>query len=525
MQKENVSVTVDPGQKKVSGTQGETLINLLAENGIFLRSDCGGKGLCRKCTVELPTEGEPVTTTACTYKVEDDLSIRIPESSLMSAHVLKKASVSLPSSFTDSSNSPGLKLSGQEYGIAVDLGTTTIAIYLCSIKTRTVLSSIAVKNPQSLCGDDVMSRIGYIGNDTEKLSKMQQMVTSAIGWGVRKLLQHIRIDQSQLARMVVVGNPTMIHIFSGVSPHSIGVSPYSPAFYEARTMQASSLSSELPEVNVYTLPQISGFIGGDILAAAMGAELETCASGTLLIDLGTNGELMLQENGKIYATSCATGPAFEGASLSCGIQAVPGAIDRVRIADDGSPSCTFIPKNGTRLEKPAGICGSGIISATAALLSSGIIDNTGLYSPDHTSTFLERSDEVGRFVLFCDGNGDEVSISQKDIRSIQLGKAALRSGIDCLLEAAGRNKPESIIVAGAFGSHLDKNDLLTLGMVPDIRPDHIFTVGNSAGAGAIMALCDENYLEQANILATNTKVIQLTEDASFQNIFISHLSF
>lgn len=245
----------------------------------------------------------------------------------------------------------------------------------------------------------------------------------------------------------------------------------------------------------------------------------------MLIDLGTNGELMLKDNGTFYATSCATGPAFEGAALSCGIQAIPGAIDKVSISSDGLPSFTLINGNDKAVENPVGICGSGVISAAASFLNSGVIDSTGLFAANDNFAAIKRNDNITKFELFNDNNGNEIAINQKDIRSLQLGKAALRTGIECLLKKAGRTTPEAIIVAGAFGSHVDKHDLLTLGMIPDIDPEKIHIAGNSAGAGAIMALCDKTFDTYVKSLSDKTDVLHLTDDSALQNIFISYLNF
>jgi uncharacterized 2Fe-2S/4Fe-4S cluster protein (DUF4445 family) len=330
--------------------------------------------------------------------------------------------------------------------------------------------------------------------------------------------------------MVVVGNPAMVHIFLRVSPYSIGTAPYGPAFFEARRTASSQLGFTIPPVEIHTLAQPGGFIGGDILSAILATELEDQPVGTLLVDLGTNGELVVKADNGLFATSCATGPAFEGASLSCGMQATAGAIDRVTLADrQALPRYSLITANGSKEISPAGLCGSGVISAVAALLRVGIVDVSGKFIKEPAIPRLRSTDDNGWRYVIADkeqtSTGTEIFLSQKDIRSVQLGKAALITGIEFLLRAAGLDEPTKIIIAGAFGSYLDKREMTALGMLPAIAPAKIEIAGNSAGAGAIMALCDDACLAETTCLTTKLSVLELTANSDFQNTFIQHLRF
>jgi len=517
-----------PNGRKIRAKKGKNLLTALMAHNIFLRSDCGGKGVCGKCKVEsIGQNGVMSEVIACTTEVVGDMSIKIPESSILSAYIVSKAMVVFPQSFLSHINAVS---SVTDLGVAIDLGTTTIAIYLCNIKNRTVISSTALKNPQALYGDDVMSRIGVIGEDHEKLVWLQQLVVKAIEWGIRELFKHSGSNLRKITQMVVVGNPAMIHILLGVSPYSIGISPYKPAFFEARNTKASKLGFEFPHINVHTLDQVAGFIGGDILSAILATELESEPVGTLLVDLGTNGELVIKGKNKFYATSCATGPAFEGAALSCGMQAILGAIDRVAIAGrESAPEYSVIKLNKEKERNPLGLCGSGVISAVAALVKAGIVDSSGRFEKKTPITRLKSSEHDGwRYIIVSgdqSGTGREIFISQKDIRSVQLGKAALITGIEFLLRAAGLTAPAKIIIAGAFGSYLDKYDMLALGMVPTIDPSVIKVAGNSAGAGAVMALCDDDYLAKVRELANKISVIELAANIDFNNTFIQRLAF
>lgn len=331
--------------------------------------------------------------------------------------------------------------------------------------------------------------------------------------------------------MMAVGNPAMLHIFLGINPTSIGVAPYQPAFYEAQWVEGEQLGFEQLTCPVHTLPQISGFLGGDILAAAIGAEMGQRPAGTLLVDIGTNGELIYKGEHGFYATSCATGPVFEGASLSCGMQAIPGAIDKVFLAGATKlPEYSVIQTSNYDVTMPPiGLCGSGVISATAELYRAGVIDSGGAMAVDDNIVSLQRN-QLGmkEYLIAAKGKNQkskDVVISQKDIRSIQLGKAALITGIEFLLKREGTSVPEQIVVAGAFGSYLDKEDMMTLGMIPQVPKDRIEIAGNLAGAGAVMALCDKQYLQLAKELAAKIVVIELATSIEFQQVFIEKLGF
>jgi len=335
---------------------------------------------------------------------------------------------------------------------------------------------VAVKNPQALYGDDVMSRIGSINQNKDNLQHLQKFVVNAMEWGINELIKAQKHDVIEISRIVTVGNPAMIHILAGVDPSSIGVSPYQPAFNDARKLDTKDLGFSFSNISLQILPQVPGFIGGDILSAGLATDFTDQPKGTLLIDLGTNGELLLKGKDSLFATSCATGPAFEGASLSCGTQAIPGAVNNISITDRKAyPEFTIInPKNSKKV-KPFGVCGTGVISAVAEFCRNQIVQANGAFVND-TDIIPLQKDSNGRKAYTpvpddVSQNGSSVHINQKDIRSVQLGKSALVTGIEFLLKAAGYEHAEKIIIAGAFGTHIEKEDMLTLGMIPNIDPD------------------------------------------------------
>ena len=534
--------------RQISAEHGQTLLEALISAGVFLRADCGGKRRCGKCMVKIAESSKASVSEAdeteakflgakelaagsrlaCCTEVLDDTAIEIPETSRLSPEVAQKGPTILFDKLTALKPSSAENIDG--YGLAVDLGTTTIAVYLCNLEAAEVTASISVRNPQVLFGDDVMSRIGAVGQNDDLLMRLQRMVVKAIEWGTNSLCRSTRIDPVKIKSMIVVGNTTMIHLFVGTDPTSIGMYPYNPQFVEEQTFEAHKVGFRFnPNTTVRTLPLITGFIGADIVSATLAAELSHTRPGTMLVDVGTNGEIMFLGKEGLVATSCATGPAFEGAAITYGMHAVSGAIDAVKIDGNNGVTCSVIQKDPSRLKKIAGLCGTGVVSAVAELLRSKMILPDGAFNRKTDSKRLQLDDnETPEFVLAGPGKteGDRtISFTQKDVRAIQLAKGALRTGIDLLCLEAGIERPQKILLAGAFGSYIRKKDALTIGMFPEVSEEDIEVVGNAAGAGAILALFDDRILAQANELRQSTRVLDLASHPNFQEIFIASLEF
>ena len=534
---------------EIRAAGGQTVLEALIGAGIFLRTDCGGKGSCGKCRVKMvagtfegvaaPDESEikilgqsdfsEGVRLACRLKISGDIALEIPETSRLSAEVAQKG---LPTLFDKLADlKPPHTGLPDAYGLAVDLGTTTVAVYLCNLSTGTVTASTSARNPQTLFGDDVMRRISAIRLDPALLARQQKMAVKAIEWGITSLCRSTRIDPEKINTMVVVGNSTMIHIFVGENPSSIGVFPYTPQFVEEKTLRAGSIGFRFnPNSQIRTLPLITGFIGADIVSAALVSELSHTEPGTMLVDVGTNGEIMYLGKNGLSATSCATGPAFEGAAISHGMHAVSGAIDAVNIVkNSGKAVCSIIQQNPAKPKKPAGLCGTGVISTVAELYKVGLILKDGAFNSEADSPYMRlNEDRLSEFIVVPAENtqdGRPVTFTQNDVRAIQLAKGALRTGIDLLCKEAGMELPTKLLVAGAFGSFIDKKDALRIGMFPRIPEENIDVVGNAAGAGAILALFDENILTRAKALTRATRVLDLSTHPDFQEIFINALAF
>jgi len=537
-----------PDGKSFQAGKGESLLEVLTGNGILLKSGCGGKGLCGKCLVRIPEHSSDSISLredsevrilgekdlqagyrlACRVKISGDLSVEIPDKSLLGPEVVQKCPILLPEHMYSAAPSANR---ADSYGLAIDLGTTTIAVYLCNLVSEKVIGSISVKNPQAMFGDDVISRISVVAENAEKLPRLQEMAVKAVEWCVISLCRSIHIDPGQIRSAVVAGNSTMIHIFTGENPSSIGIYPYKPLFVNNKNFRAEDVGFEFnPSADIFTLPLISGFLGSDIVAAAIATGVETAPAGTMLVDIGTNGEVILTGKKGLFATSCATGPAFEGATIRHGMHAVSGAIDAVKIDRlNGGVSCSVI--HGSRNTTPlaSGICGSGVVSAVAELYRAGFLSRYGRLNTSSGSPRIRRDrNGVLEFELVSADKSDTrqaITLTQNDIRKVQLAKGALLAGMKMLCETAGLTLPKKLLVAGAFGTYIDKKDARTIGMFPDLPEENIVVVGNGAGAGAVLALFNPDLRGRATELARAATVLDLATLPEFQKIFLSSLSF
>jgi uncharacterized 2Fe-2S/4Fe-4S cluster protein (DUF4445 family) len=548
MSRETVHIQID--QRTLTTEKRVTLMESMVSAGVLLRSDCGGRGRCGKCRVRVADvepgglsepDGEERQALgadrlaagwrlACRAHVLGEVSLNLPGESRLTLEVAQKG-LPLLLSRQESPPAPRRASVAPGYGIAVDVGTTTIAIYLCDRENRAVVASTSLRNPQAIFGDDVISRISAVRRDPETLPRLQNMVVSAVDWAVSALCRRTQIDPHGIGAVVAVGNSTMVHLLLGEDPSSIGVFPYAPRFLEERTVLAGSIGLKFnPGACLRTLPLISGYLGADIVGGALAANLPGMRPGAILVDVGTNGEVMVVAGGGLAATSCATGPAFEGAAIRHGMQATSGAIDGVSF--NRETRClgyrVIQPDTGPP-QPPAGICGSGIISTVAELLRAGVISTSGSFDPSCLSPCLRRG-EHGSFEFeivpgWASRDGRPISLTQGDVRAVQLAKGALRTGIDLLCREKMIDRPSSLLLAGAFGSYINKRDALQLGMFPNMKEEEIEVVGNAAGVGAILALCEEEYFDRSRDLARATQVFELGGHPDFQNMFIQSLTF
>jgi len=533
-----------PSNRKIEASHKESLLMALARRGMQLRSDCGGQGSCGKCLVRLgetPFETSDTVDNAescektltdhlaCQTEVTSDLTVSISAASLSRAEVIEKPGFA--SGWPGEEFKSGNRKDGYNLSLAIDVGTTTVAVYLLDNTGDRILASGALRNPQILFGEDVMSRINAVSLSKTHLKSMQQFVVDGINHTTSCITDQCGADINRIDRVAVVGNSTMIHLFMGIDPCSIGVYPFLPVFTDSKNVPASDIGLDLArDARLHVLPLISGFLGSDIIAAAIACGLDNAKPGTMLIDVGTNGEIMVKTEAGLAATSCATGPALEGASITHGMHAISGAIDSVGI--DTANSTVYyrlIQRNSDKPRQAAGICGSGIVSAVSALLKAGMIESNGRFNPNCDHSDLRRTSKGNWEFVLVSGNetesGVDIILSQNDIRAVQLAKGAISTGITMLCHELKIEEPERLLVAGAFGSYLDREDAITIGLFPNLGKDTIEIVGNAAGKGALLSLLNEDNKRQFDAISRKTQVVELASHPDFQTTFINALNF
>ena len=415
-------------------------------------------------------------------------------------------------------------------GAAVDIGSTTVAGHLCDLTTGEFLASAGRMNPQIRFGEDLMSRVSYVMMNRDGDKELTTAIQRALTELLTELMSEAALDWPHLAEVVLVGNPIMAHLALGIDPTPLGQAPFPLATDRAVTAEAPALG--LPAgPTVYFGPCIAGHVGADTAAAILSEKPHDGDAVQLLVDVGTNAEIVLGNRNGLLAASSPTGPAFEGAQISGGQRATAGAIERVRIDRETLEPRFKVIGNDHWSDDPlfteagpavTGICGSGIIEVISEMFLCGIIDAQGVIVP----AGVDRSDRVIAHDRTFDYRLHEhIVITQNDVRAIQLAKAALRAGIDLLLEHAGIDSVDEIRLAGAFGAHIDPICAMVLGLIPDCRPDAVRAVGNAAGSGAVRALLSAaERAEMERVVASVTKIETATEPR-FQELFVAALAF
>jgi uncharacterized 2Fe-2S/4Fe-4S cluster protein (DUF4445 family) len=499
---------------------------------IPLRSDCGGKGTCGKCiimadppenlTPASPAEKKILSKSsaagsarlACQAKITGPVTITIPENLII--HDESSGKTSVTACFTPEHG----KRRKKGLGLAFDIGTTTIAAYLCSLDSGRILVSQAMVNPQRRFGEDVISRIAAVRENPENLKKQQNLVTGAMNELTKLCLEKTKNTISEIKEITAVGNTTMEHILAGINPENLGVAPYKPVTHAAVRTESSKLGLNLePGTPVYIFPVISGFLGGDILGAFLADQPFRGEKTSLIIDIGTNGELILYTEQGIWATSCATGPALEGAQISCGMRASSGAISQVFFNPESENPICFKTIGNT---EPAGICGSGMIDALAAMRKAGITLENGMFNTKALGVICDKTG-IGRKYRFPE---TDLHITLSDVRQVQLAKAALFTGIELLLEKAGIRKVDRTVLTGAFGAKFNWQNARDIGMLPSsVLKGQVETQQNLAGAGAVMALVSPSSRIKIQDIAPEVKFIDLSCEPDFTTRFSNATRF
>jgi uncharacterized 2Fe-2S/4Fe-4S cluster protein (DUF4445 family) len=416
------------------------------------------------------------------------------------------------------------------FGLAVDLGTTTVAGYLCSLKTGKVIATRSIMNPQVAYGEDVISRITYAMEHADGLEKLRGVILEGLNGLIRTVTADAGLNPADVLEMTLVGNTAMHHLFLGIDPRPLGIAPFTPAVHRSLDIKARDLGLlSHPAANIHVLPIEAGFVGADNVGVLIAEEPYRRDEMSLIIDVGTNGEMILGNRERLLSASCATGPALEGAHIRFGMRAAPGAIERIRI-DPGTREVSFkiIGEEGWRPEFPItgakGICGSGIIDGVAELYRAGIIDGSGRFGTDFSTPRLRLNDGKPEFVIAWPEETSlqtAITISQQDVRSVQLAKGALYAGAKLMMKRLGIEKLDRVILAGAFGSYIDKTEALILGMFPDCDLRFVSSVGNAAGDGARIALLNRDKRREAEEMAGRVEYLELTLSQDFQEEFMA----
>jgi uncharacterized 2Fe-2S/4Fe-4S cluster protein (DUF4445 family) len=422
-------------------------------------------------------------------------------------------------------------------GIAVDIGSTTIAGHLCDISTGEILSSAGRMNPQIRFGEDLMSRVSYVMMNPGGERNLTEAVRGALNELIDELCEQADATPGEVLEIVLVGNPIMHHIVAGIDPTPLGQAPFTLATAEAIEVPASDFELHCPQAQVYLAPCIAGHVGADTAAVILSEGPHRSSTVQLLVDVGTNAEIVLGNSERQFAASSPTGPAFEGAQLSCGQRATAGAIERVRI-DPATLEARFKVIGSDLWSDEAGfaesvesldisgICGSGIIEVIAEMYLAGIIDQDGVVQGSLAAR-SPRIIEDGRTFSYVvhEADGVRLCITQNDVRAIQLAKAALRAGIELLMHHAGLTELHDIRLAGAFGSHIDPVYALVLGLVPDCPVAQVRSVGNAAGAGAVRALLSVAARREMEQAVRHVVKIETATEPAFQAEFIGAMAF
>jgi len=417
------------------------------------------------------------------------------------------------------------------YGIAIDIGTTTVVCYLLDLKVGKVISVSSASNSQAIMGDDVMSRIAAVTENQDNLFKLQMAVVESINRLIRDCCDAIGIAPMDIYECCCAGNTCMQHLFIGLSPQALGFFPYRPVIKRGLTVTARCLHPPLLmnlQGKIYLLPSIAGFVGGDNVAVQLIVNhLDSKSDIKLILDIGTNTEMALADSEGVVVCSCPSGPAFEGMHITYGVRGVIGAIERVSV----TPGVFEVKYKTIGNNKPVGICGSGLVDAVAGFIQSGILQRNGAFKTDVDTPRLRTNTNGEReFVLAWKEETDigrDIVIRQRDVVEFQKAKAAIQAAYKILMRKKGITEHQigKIFIAGAFGQYIDPDNAITTGMLPPVPLEKIETIGNAAGSGARMVLISRKARREAEALAEKSDYLELSADPEFSLQFMQSMFF
>ncbi len=484
---------------------GETIYERLKAEDIFIEAPCGGRGRCGKCLVQLSKDGEKVR--ACQTPITGDMEVYLPETfDLRIAGGDVKAHAS---AYTG------------PLGVAVDIGTTTVVAHLTDLPTCTRLATASGVNAQRPYGADVISRIQYCA--THGHATLTRLIREQLRELIEKTYQLSGANPKDIHYISIAGNTIMQHLADNLSPVPMGSAPFEPETLFGDERPAGPDFNVADDAVIYYAPCVYSYVGGDITAGMLASDLENISGPCVYLDIGTNGELALKANGKYYCCATAAGPAFEGAEIAKGMAAVNGAISHVTWGENGLELTVL----GDVL--PEGLCGSGLMDALAVLVSTGAVDETGRLV-DAEELDHPISAHIGKLNgknVFWLSKENEVYMIPSDVRKLQLAKAAIAGGLQTLLYEAGIKETDvaSFLLAGGFGSFIDKNSAATVGLFPKCFLPVARTMGNMAGEGAAEALCSQQARQALQNMMDNFQVVELSTSMKFNEQFVEQMMF
>lgn len=506
-----ITLLLESGPVSVAAEPSQTILDVVqAQAGLPIHAPCGGQGTCRKCTVYLSTEQGEQAVLACRTPVEDGMMVRLPSAAPLSVQTESNADQNV---LTPDSN-----LSG--YGIACDIGTTTVVCHLIDLTSGRTLATVGEGNAQRPYGGDVIARIKAAMEG--RLPALTAAITEQLARLIEALCKSSGVTTDAVTRMTIAANTVMCHLLTGLDPTGIGVAPFKPESLFGGCHDARKMG--LPfDGELYIIPAVSSYVGGDITADLLAANLDQENSPVLMIDVGTNGEMALGCGDHFTCCSTAAGPAFEGAQIHCGMTAAPGAVSTVQYLD-GQVVCGTI--GGL---EPVGLCGSGLIDALAVMLDLGAIDETGRVLdvddddiPDAAAPYLFLLDGEPAFRLIGD-----IVVTQSDVRKVQLGKGAIAAGVKVLLDSYGTDFSQisALLLAGGFGSFIRPSSAARIGLIPAELLSVTRAIGNAAALGAQEALVSADARRRLDQLQKNMDYKELSGLPAFNEAYMEAMMF
>ncbi len=535
------TIVFRPSGRRVRVPPGTDLLSAARLAGLNIGGVCGGAGNCGKCRVVLVTGGRRREALACRTRVRRGVTVLIPPETLShSARILTEGvfvRVEPRPFFRLASGGMGHLLAVGEggelhrlrrplsrcLGVALDLGTTTLVASLHELGTARRVAVAASLNPQSVVGEDIVSRLSFALGAEDGAKRLRSLLVAEVNALVARICERAHAPASEVLDFCAVGNTFMHHCFLGLPLGTLAEAPYAPAARGPRELRASELGLRSHRLaRAYLPPAVAGFLGSDAIAGALAAGLDRAQGPTLYIDLGTNSEVLLAFNGALLGATAAAGPAFEGAQIECGMRAADGAVSSVRLAR-GSRGEELLALETIGRAPARGIAGSGLVDAAAALLDAGALDRGGALRSSHP---LVESGPRGRRVVLS-RSPSIVYLSQADIRSLQLAKAAISAAARILLRRAGipPSVLERVLLAGAFGNYLDRRSALRIGLLPAVEEERVLSLGNAASTGAGVMLVSTAERRRAEALAERTQYVEMAGSPDFRDEFIARLGF